>query len=162
MEPVSLGDLVSDALAAAQPVATAKDLRLHGRMDGPVELDGSAPELSRVLGNLLDNAIRETPPGGRRAMSRRIELPIFPSRRRPRPRPERRHPGPWGVQTLDELPASSPSRIGSANLGTVATSRPPGRSTAATAASTSKSGWSWARPSTASVTPGRLAWKRLR
>ena len=82
MEPVSLGDLVSDALAAAQPVATAKGVQLHGRMDGPVELDGSARELSRVLGNLLDNALRETPPGARSA-SRRAEGTAGPSSRSP-------------------------------------------------------------------------------
>jgi signal transduction histidine kinase len=64
LERVSLGDLVSDALAAAAPLASAKGVRLEGRMDGAPEVDASPPELARVLRNLLDNAIRETPAGG--------------------------------------------------------------------------------------------------
>jgi signal transduction histidine kinase len=65
-EPASLGDLVSDAIASAAPVARAKGVVLEGRVDGPapvVEL--SSPEMLRVVRNLLDNAIRHTPPGGR-------------------------------------------------------------------------------------------------
>jgi signal transduction histidine kinase len=64
MERVSLGDLVSDALAAARPVASAKGVTLEGHMDNALELEASPPELARVLRNLLDNAIRQTPPGG--------------------------------------------------------------------------------------------------
>jgi signal transduction histidine kinase len=65
-EEVGLGDLVSDALAVAGPVADAKGVRLGGRMNGPPGLTvrAAAPELSRVFGNLLDNAIRATPAGG--------------------------------------------------------------------------------------------------
>jgi signal transduction histidine kinase len=65
-EPASLGDLVSDAIASATPVARAKGVHLEGRLDGPapvVEL--SSPEMLRVVRNLLDNAIRHTPAGGR-------------------------------------------------------------------------------------------------
>ncbi|MDQ4130447.1 MAG: HAMP domain-containing histidine kinase [Actinomycetota bacterium] len=64
LERVSLEDLVSDALAAASPVAHSKGLRLHGRLDGPSpEVEVSARDVSRALGNLLDNAIRHSPPG---------------------------------------------------------------------------------------------------
>ena len=64
-ERVSLGDLVSDAIAGATPVAAAKGVRLVGRLDGPPpELQVSAPEVLRVLRNLLENAIRHTPPDG--------------------------------------------------------------------------------------------------
>jgi signal transduction histidine kinase len=65
-EPASLSDLVSDAIASAAPVASAKGVHLEGRVDGPapvVEL--SSPEMLRVVRNLLDNAIRHTPAGGR-------------------------------------------------------------------------------------------------
>lgn len=65
-EPASLGELVSDAIASAAPVAQAKGVCLEGRIDSPapvVEL--SSPEMLRVLRNLLDNAIRHTPKGGR-------------------------------------------------------------------------------------------------
>lgn len=65
MAPVSLTDLVSDALAAASPVAGAKGVRLTGRAGSDLPpVRGSTPELARVLHNLLSNAIRHTPPDG--------------------------------------------------------------------------------------------------
>lgn len=65
MENVSLGDLVSDALAAASGVADAKGVRLEGRLHGDApQLAVSAPEVTRVLRNLLENAIRHTPSDG--------------------------------------------------------------------------------------------------
>jgi signal transduction histidine kinase len=63
--PVSLGDIVSDALAAASPVAASKGVRLEGRLDGPPpELEVSASEVLRALRNILENAIRHTPSDG--------------------------------------------------------------------------------------------------
>jgi signal transduction histidine kinase len=65
LEPASLHDLVSDALAAADPVASVKGVRLQGRLVESVpELHLAPPEMSRVLRNLLGNAIRETPIDG--------------------------------------------------------------------------------------------------
>lgn len=62
---VSMSDLVSDALASSAPVAAAKGVKLEGRVIGPPpELDASAPEVLRVLRNLLENAIRHTPSDG--------------------------------------------------------------------------------------------------
>jgi signal transduction histidine kinase len=65
-EPASLSELVSDAIASAAPVARAKGVRLEGRVEDPapvVEL--SSPEMLRAVRNLLENAIRHTPAGGR-------------------------------------------------------------------------------------------------
>jgi len=65
LEPVSLGDLVSDALSAASSIANHKGVRLNGELEGrSPELELSAPEISRVLRNLLENAIRHTPHDG--------------------------------------------------------------------------------------------------
>jgi signal transduction histidine kinase len=64
-ERVPLGELVSDAAATAAAVAQAKGIQLDGHVDDvqPV-VAGSAPELTRIVHNLLDNAINHTPPGG--------------------------------------------------------------------------------------------------
>ncbi|MFE9424054.1 sensor histidine kinase [Kitasatospora sp. NPDC006697] len=61
---VSVYDLVGDALAGADPLARERGVRLAGgRVDrAPVEVDGR--EITRVLGNLLVNAIRATPADG--------------------------------------------------------------------------------------------------
>ncbi|RII13159.1 Sensor histidine kinase YycG [Streptomyces sp. YIM 130001] len=61
---ISVYDLVGDALAGADPLARQHGVRLVGdRIDQvPVEVDGR--EMSRVLGNLLVNAIRRTPADG--------------------------------------------------------------------------------------------------
>jgi len=61
---VPLGDVVSDALASAEPIATAKHIRLlAGRGDWPT-VQASEPELARIVSNLLRNAIRYTPADG--------------------------------------------------------------------------------------------------
>lgn len=65
VEAVSLTDLVSDALAAAAALAQHKGVRLEGRATGDTpEVQASAPEMARVLRNLLENAIRHTPSEG--------------------------------------------------------------------------------------------------
>jgi signal transduction histidine kinase len=65
MERVSLGDLVSDALAATAPTARAKGVRLQGRLNGSApEIELSPTEVARVLRNLLENAVRHTPSDG--------------------------------------------------------------------------------------------------
>jgi signal transduction histidine kinase len=64
LESVSLGDVVSDAVASAAPLAAAAGVRLvAGQGEWPT-VAGSEPELSRIVGNLLRNAIRYTPSDG--------------------------------------------------------------------------------------------------
>ena len=65
LERVALDELVSDAVAGASIAAGAKQIDLRGAVHDPspvVEL--STPEMARAVRNLLDNAIRHTPPGG--------------------------------------------------------------------------------------------------
>lgn len=57
-EELPLADLVSDAVAAAAPVAAACGVRLQGHAHTEVAVQASPREIGRVLSNLLDNAIR--------------------------------------------------------------------------------------------------------
>ncbi|ARP73708.1 sensor histidine kinase [Streptomyces pluripotens] len=61
---ISLYDLVGDALAGADPLAREHGVRLIGDHVEPVPVEVDSKEMSRVLGNLLVNAIRRTPPDG--------------------------------------------------------------------------------------------------
>ncbi|MBO7935968.1 sensor histidine kinase [Streptomyces antibioticus] len=61
---ISLYDLVGDALAGADPLAREYGVRLVGDRVEPVPVEVDGKEMSRVLGNLLVNAIRRTPADG--------------------------------------------------------------------------------------------------
>ncbi|MER5826251.1 HAMP domain-containing sensor histidine kinase, partial [Streptomyces mirabilis] len=61
---ISLYDLVGDALAGADPLAREYGVRLVGDRIEPVPVEVDGKEMSRVLGNLLVNAIRRTPADG--------------------------------------------------------------------------------------------------
>ena len=60
----SLADVVADAVVGARAAAELKGVFLVDRVGDLPEIDVSAGELSRVLHNLIDNAIRHTPSGG--------------------------------------------------------------------------------------------------
>ena len=64
LQPVALGDVVSEALAGADPVARAGGVRLGGHVDDGLFVTADPGELSRVVSNLLINAIRHTPADG--------------------------------------------------------------------------------------------------
>jgi len=61
---VPLGDVVSDALASSEPVARARGVRLVAAERHWPMVAASEPELARIVGNLLRNAIRFTPYDG--------------------------------------------------------------------------------------------------
>ncbi|MFG3203605.1 sensor histidine kinase [Streptomyces sp. NPDC048192] len=61
---ISLYDLVGDALAGADPLAREHGVRLVGDRVEPVPVEVDGKEMTRVLGNLLVNAIRRTPADG--------------------------------------------------------------------------------------------------
>jgi signal transduction histidine kinase len=62
--PLSVRDLVSNALADAQAQAERLDVVLTGEAPDEVTVEGDLRLLTRVLDNLVDNAIAETPAGG--------------------------------------------------------------------------------------------------
>ena len=62
---IAVSDLVSDTIASMEPVAQASGVWLTSEADGPVPVYADPRELSRALSNLVTNAIRHTPEGGR-------------------------------------------------------------------------------------------------
>ncbi len=62
---LDLTDLADEALEALRPVAVRKGIDLRLEADHHVEVRGSSDALGRVLRNLIDNAVRHSPSGGR-------------------------------------------------------------------------------------------------
>lgn len=65
VDTIPLDDLVSDCLAALEPLAAAQGVHLTGRLAGAAVVSGNGPELNRALTNLVANAIRHTRTDGR-------------------------------------------------------------------------------------------------
>lgn len=61
--PLSLYDLVSDSVADLGPLAATRSVTLRESQAGDLTIWGDARELSRVIRNLLMNAIQHSPPG---------------------------------------------------------------------------------------------------
>jgi signal transduction histidine kinase len=61
---ITLDDLVSDVLASTEALAWERGVQLAGGATGNLAVRADPRELSRVLTNLLANAIRHTPSGG--------------------------------------------------------------------------------------------------
>ncbi|WP_042427589.1 sensor histidine kinase [Streptacidiphilus anmyonensis] len=68
---VSVYDLVGDAIAGAYPLARERGVYLVGHGIDPVPVEVDPREITRVLGNLLVNAIRATPADGTVAIAAR-------------------------------------------------------------------------------------------
>ncbi len=64
-DQIGLDDLVSDVLASTEALARERGVQLDGRATRQLAVRADPRELSRALTNLLANAIRHTPPGGR-------------------------------------------------------------------------------------------------
>jgi heavy metal sensor kinase len=65
LQPVNLSDLVNEVVARMQRLAEEKAIDLHSELATPVCIMGDKEHLQRLLLNLVDNAIKYTPPGGR-------------------------------------------------------------------------------------------------
>lgn len=64
LQPVVVGDLVSEAIAAADPIARARRVTLGGEVPHGLQVAADPAGLSRVLANLIVNGIRHTPADG--------------------------------------------------------------------------------------------------
>jgi heavy metal sensor kinase len=63
-EPVDLTGLVAEVVEALRPLAESRGLRLRASPDEPAWVEGDQARLRQVFVNLVDNAIKYTPPGG--------------------------------------------------------------------------------------------------
>jgi len=61
---VPLGDVVSDAIATAAPLAATRGIKILAPETGWPTVTASEPELARVVGNLIMNSVRYTPADG--------------------------------------------------------------------------------------------------
>ncbi len=72
IQHVDLVDVITSALDAVRPAATAKGVRLISQLDPDVEaMMGDPDRLAQVIWNLLSNAIKFTPAGGEVVISTR-------------------------------------------------------------------------------------------
>jgi two-component system, OmpR family, sensor histidine kinase BaeS len=63
-EALDLAELIDEAVEAVEPVASARTVAVVARPVGPLVVIGDHQALGRVLRNLLDNAVRYSPPRG--------------------------------------------------------------------------------------------------
>ena len=73
-QPVAMEAIVHDALEVCRPAIDAVGHALHVSLpDAPVVLEGDRTRLVQILCNLLSNAAKYTPPGGRIEVAARAE-----------------------------------------------------------------------------------------
>ena len=63
-EILDLAELIDESAEAVEPVASVSGIEVVPDVERALEVDGDHQALARVLRNLLDNAIRHSPPAG--------------------------------------------------------------------------------------------------
>ena len=71
-EPCDLAQIVVEAAGELGPVSDAHDIELDVGRAGPVLVQGAHDELHRLTINLIENALRHTPPGSEIRVSTRL------------------------------------------------------------------------------------------
>ena len=76
--PISLSDLISDTLESFSHLAKSRNIILTGEVERKIDpVDMDARQIGRVLNNLVRNALRYTPSGGKVTLSaRRLESKV--------------------------------------------------------------------------------------
>ncbi|MGA7538115.1 MAG: sensor histidine kinase, partial [Steroidobacteraceae bacterium] len=62
---VDLGELADELVELFEPVARERGLRLTGRVESGVVVEGNRQLLAQLITNLLENALKYVPAGGR-------------------------------------------------------------------------------------------------
>ena len=64
-KPVDFGEVVDEVVGAVEPLAASRNVALHASVSAGARVDGSVTHLRRLVINLVDNALKFTPPGGK-------------------------------------------------------------------------------------------------
>jgi signal transduction histidine kinase len=63
--PVDLGEVVDEVVGAVEPLAASRNIALQASVSAGARVEGSVTHLRRLVINLVDNALKFNPPGGK-------------------------------------------------------------------------------------------------